>query len=233
MKNIDREDKPTKRFYGLFQYIFDFYNGELFDDEIKDCLIVIARQKNVAGHYAHKRWFHVKDQETDELALNPSMFVKFPLIEICQTVVHEMCHGWQYHYGKPSRAGYHNKEWANKMIEVGLMPSTTGTVGGKIVGQGMNDYPLEGGKFMEVTEELMNSDLFTGLYLEVNPEIADLINENSPLFDQVKDLTLAQIESKPKGPIKAKYSCNCSNVWGRPDLELHCKLCGSDYVRIK
>lgn len=226
------KDKPTKKFYGLFQYIFDFYNEELFDNSIKDCLIVITRKKNVAGHYAYKRWFHTQDQETDELALNPSMFVMFPLVEICQTVVHEMCHGWQFHYGNPSRAGYHNKEWANKMIELGLMPSSTGKEDGKMIGQQMADYPIKEGRFLEVTEELMNSDIFSGLYLEVNPNIAELINPDTPLFDQVKDLTVADIKSKPKGPVKAKYTCGCSNVWGKPDLELQCNICGNDLIRV-
>ena len=224
-------DKASSKFYGLFQYLIDYYNDELFNGDIKDCIIVITRKKNVAGHYSYKRWFHINDQETDELAINPTMFLQFPLIEICQTIVHEMCHGWQFHYGTPSRRGYHNKEWANKMIEVGLMPSDTGKEGGKIVGQQMSDYPIQGSKFMEVTEILMNSDVFSGLYLEVNPDIADQINEDSPLFDQIKDLTIAQNESKPKAKkTKIKYSCSCSNVWGKADLEMYCKLCESDFI---
>ena len=229
MKNSNLQDKPTSKFYGIFQYIFDFYNKELFNDGIEDCIIVFTRKKNVMGHYSYKRWFSAKDLETDELALNPSMFTKFPLIEICQTIVHEMCHGWQYHYGKPSRTGYHNKEWGDKMIEIGLMPSSTGKVGGKLVGQNMADYPIQEGKFLAVTEELMNSEIFTGLYLEVNPEIANLIKDDSPLFEQVKNLTNQQANSKPKGPVKVKYSCGCSNVWGKPSLELYCKLCEFDF----
>ncbi|CAH8296127.1 SprT-like family protein [Mariniflexile fucanivorans] len=224
---MDIQDKPTKKFYGLFQYIFDFYNDELFDNQIKDCLIVITRKKNVAGHYAFKRWYHNENLETDELALNPSMFLKFPLIEICQTVVHEMAHGWQFHYGTPSRPGYHNKEWSDKMIDLGLMPSSTGQVGGKTVGQAMSDYPINDGKFLEATEELLNSDIFSGLFLEINPDIAELINPDTPLFDQIKDLTLADHESKPKKLTKIKYSCGCSNVWGKPDLDINCNACGT------
>jgi hypothetical protein len=34
----------------------------------------------------------------------------------------------------PKRRNYHNKEWAAKMIALGLMPSSTGMVGGKITG---------------------------------------------------------------------------------------------------
>jgi hypothetical protein len=36
-----------------------------------------------------------------------------------------MVHLWQHHHGKPSRTGYHNKEWATMMKAVGLIPSDT------------------------------------------------------------------------------------------------------------
>ena len=36
--------------------------------------------------------------------------------------VHEMCHLWQQHRGKPGRGGYHNIEWVEVMLEVGLIP---------------------------------------------------------------------------------------------------------------
>ncbi len=223
---MDDQERPTKKFYGLFQYVFDYYNKTLFDSAIQDCLIVITRRKSVMGHYSFKRWFSISDQETDELAINPSQFLKHPLIEICQTVVHEMCHGWQYHYGTPSRAGYHNREWSEKMQEVGLMPSGTGNPGGRKVGQKMGDYAIPNGRFLEVTEELMNSEIFAGLYLEVNPEIVRLLNNDQPLFDQIKDMTLVQVGGKPKGAKKAKYSCSCCNVWGKPGLQLYCRDCG-------
>lgn len=224
-------DKPTSKFYGLFQYVFDHYNQHLFDGEIKDCVIVVTRRKNVFGHYSPKRWFSAQDYETDELALNPAMFVKFPLIEICQTIVHEMCHGWQYHYGKPSQPGYHNKEWAAKMQEIGLMPSRTGKPGGKIVGQNMGDYPMAGGRFLEVSEELMNNEIFAGLYLEVNPEIVGLLNDDSPIFEQIKDLISTHVAAKPKVPMKSKYSCSCSNVWGSPNLDISCNRCETNMVK--
>lgn len=229
---MENQDKPTKKFYGLFQYIFDHYNDHLYDGKIKDCIIVVTRKHNVFGHYAHKRWFHVDDKETDELALNPEMFLKFPLLEICQTMVHEMCHAWQHHYGKPSRPGYHNKEWANKMIEIGLMPSDTGKEGGKITGFAMADYAIKEGKFLQVSEELMNNEVFAGLYFEVNPMVFEQVNEDEPLFAQIIQLANAGlVKPKPKPrKSKVKYSCSCANVWGKPGLELFCKTCGEDMI---
>ncbi len=72
-----------------------------------------------------------------------------------QTLVHEQCHVWQNYYGKPSRRSYHNREWADKMIAIGLMPSTTGRPGGKQTGQHMNDYVLAGGAFQTAAVDLM------------------------------------------------------------------------------
>lgn len=227
---MNTAEKPTSKFYGLFQYLFDHYNQTLFHGEIKDCVIVVTRQKKVFGHYSPKKWFNAEDFETDELALNPSMFIKFPLIEICQTIVHEMCHGWQYHYGNPPKNVYHNKEFSRKMQEVGLMPSRTGKAGGKDVGQKMADYPIKGGRFLQETEILMNSDVFAGLYLEVNPQIVDLLNDESPIYDQIKDLIATHMVAPTSAPTKSKYSCDCCNVWGSPNLDIACNRCGTDML---
>ena len=35
-------------------------------------------------------------------------------------LVHEMVHLWHHHEGKPSRSGYHNTDWADKMATVGV-----------------------------------------------------------------------------------------------------------------
>ena len=225
---MKKQDKPTEKFYGLFQYIFDHYNQQLFDSALKDLIIVITRKKKVAGHYVHKRWFHIQDNETDELALNPQMFLKYPLLEIGQTIVHEMCHAWQYHYGKPSYRGYHNKEWANKMIQVGLMPTDTGKPGGKITGFAMAEYPIKEGRFLQVSEVLINNEVFAGLYYEANPAVFLNVDTSLPLFEQIKDRVAADLPlSKPKlNKRKIKYSCSCSNVWGKPGLDICCNSCG-------
>lgn len=83
----------------------------------------------------------------DEIALNPDVFSYQSDKDILDTLVHEMVHQWQYVYGKPSRKAYHNKQWADKMESIGLMPSDTGQPGGKRTGQRMSDYIIIGGKF--------------------------------------------------------------------------------------
>jgi hypothetical protein len=36
-----------------------------------------------------------------------------------------MTHVWQHTLGYPQRRSYHDREWADKMKEIGLKPSTT------------------------------------------------------------------------------------------------------------
>ena len=84
---------------------------------------------------------------TDEIALNPAHFAGRTPAEMLSTLVHEMAHLWQHHFGKPSRSGYHNKEWAAKMREIGLIPTDTGQPGGKDTGQKVTHNIEEGGRF--------------------------------------------------------------------------------------
>lgn len=65
----------------------------------------------------------------DEIAMNPVYFSIRTIKATLSTLVHEMVHQWQFHFGKAGRRGYHNKEWAALMERVGLMPSDTGQAG--------------------------------------------------------------------------------------------------------
>ncbi|GEM_PF-2883514 len=87
--------------------------------------------------------------------MNPAYFGSHSLIEILQTLGHEQCHLWQFEFGNPGCACYHNREWADKMLAIGLVPSDTGKPGGKQTGQKMSDYPAPGGRFLKVCIELM------------------------------------------------------------------------------
>ena len=66
-----------------------------------------------------------------------------------------MAHAWQQHFGNPGRRGYHNEEWADKMESIGLMPSSTGKLGGSRTGEKMADYAIKGGLFMQATDKLL------------------------------------------------------------------------------
>jgi hypothetical protein len=49
------------------------------------------------------------DLETDEIALSPGTFAQRTDEEILSTLVHEMVHHWQRHFGKPGRGRYRRR----------------------------------------------------------------------------------------------------------------------------
>ncbi len=147
----------TRNEYTNLDDIYSYYNKKLFDGNLPDCLITYQRKNKACGYYSNKRFKgRNNDSYTDEIALNPDVF-DCDDKEILPTLVHEMCHLWQYHFGKPSRTGYHNKEWADKMESVGLKPSNTGLPGGRRTGQGMLDCVIEDSPFAKITNELLEN----------------------------------------------------------------------------
>ena len=252
---------PTAEFYEVLQNIYHIFNEELFSGELPNCLITVQRKKRVMGYFSSHRWVESSGDKIHELALNPAFFTSCNFIEVFQTVVHEMCHLWQFEFGKPSRSGYHNKEWANKMESIGLMPSNTGKPGGKRLGQSMNDYPIPGGTFESVCIELYKKGLFIkwfDRFPEVPLKIEELdhaaddaftaVDENeighdeilenlyTIVSDVIKDIVpLETMEANAKIKQKTKYICEgCrAAVWGKPCLNIKCNDCKMDFITIK
>ncbi len=148
--------RPTEEAYTELQHAYDCYNDHLFEGALPACMITFQREKRTMGYFSANRFVkRVDGTQTDEIALNPEYFALYPMIEVLQTLVHEMTHLWQRHFGTPSRSCYHNNEWADKLENLGLMPSDTGAPGGKRTGQKIADYSIPGGRFERVTKDLL------------------------------------------------------------------------------
>lgn len=173
--------KPTLTLYPALVEAYDFFNSKLFSDQLlPDVMFTLARQKRVLGYFSAKRWVDDAGNHCGEIGVNPTYMVNVALIEIFQTLVHEMCHCWQVEHGKPSRRTYHNLEWAKRMIKVGLMPSSTGEIGGAVTGQLMSDYVIAGGDFYLAFKEFINKTQFKWVWVDkyafparLKPTIAD------------------------------------------------------------
>lgn len=115
-----------------------------------------------------------------------------------------MCHQWQFYFGTPSRKGYHNWEWATKMIEIGLQPSSTGEPGGRQTGQSMSDYIISGGKF----------DIVAGAFILKNKLEWNSIRETAK-------------EKKTRTKTREKFTCpDCHQAcWGKKTANLMCGIC--------
>lgn len=153
----NNRSNPTEDTYLTLQHAYLFFNRELFSGSLPDVIFTYSRQSRIMGYASIARWVNQQSKKIDEIAINPEYFAKHPLIEICQTLCHEMVHIWQAHFGKPSRRGYHNREWAQKMESIGLMPSTTGKPGGERTGESMMDYAFLFGPFHNACIELICS----------------------------------------------------------------------------
>jgi hypothetical protein len=195
---------PTKVTYDRFQRAYQWFNRKLFDNRLPNCLITMQRRAGSYGYFARQR-FATRDgaNVTDEIALNPNAFRHQPVEEILSTLVHEMTHLEQFHFGNPSRGGYHNKEWAGLMKRVGLQPSNTGRPGGKETGSRMSHYTVQGGPFERTCKDLLGTG-FTLDYVDIWPQT-----------------------DRKKAESKTRYTCpGCGlNAWGKPALHLICGEC--------
>jgi hypothetical protein len=227
---------PTAQAYAELQTAFDHYNQALFDGLLPNCLITMQREKRTCGYFSRERFVHrERRSKTDEIALNPAYFAVVPLLETLQTLVHEMVHAWQYNLGNPGRRSYHNKEWAEKMESIGLMPSDTGRPGGARTGEKMADYPIAGGRFMQATEVLV-SEGFGISWLDRFPSdvpmsIGAIANdEATPRPAPGLGADLGELITMPEAgnrSNRSKYRCPGCGVqaWGKPGLRL---ICGGD-----
>jgi hypothetical protein len=205
MPNRTTKTTITEREYSTMQQAYDFFNAELFEGSLPHVLITYQRHARAEGYFSYERFSaRTDDGKAHELAMNPDVFSIRDDRAILDTLVHEMAHVWQFEHGKPSRSGYHNKEWAKKMREIGLQPSDTGKIGGKETGQSMSDYIIPGGRFDVAYAKLAK----TGLKLNWQSRQAG------------KD-------ARAKAASKTKYTCpDCGlNAWAKPAAMLICGEC--------
>jgi predicted SprT family Zn-dependent metalloprotease len=198
---------PTTQTYTSLSTAYDFFNQELFSGSLPPCLITMQRHRGAYGYFSGERFANTSDPKdvTDEIALNPAHFATRKAVEVLSTLVHEMVHLWQHHYGKPPRKGYHDRQWAAKMHEIGLIPSATGEEGGKETGQRMSHLIAENGRFAQAVSKL----------LAEHPAI---------LYSDRSDNNTIR---KKKAASKTKYTCPvCGlNAWAKPQAPLVCGDC--------
>lgn len=194
--------------YGAFDKAYDYFNDKLFGGKLPLVLITLNRKAPRNLGYYHPNRFNSRyaDEKMDEIALNPDNFTGRTDRLILSTLVHEMAHVWQWHFGKPSRNGYHNEQWGAEMDRIGLAPSNTGAPGGKRTGQQMDHYIVEGGPF----------DVACGA----------LLGDGFRLNWQSYHLTGAG-PAKKRDASKVKFTCPVcgANAWGKHSLELLCGTC--------
>ena len=150
--------KPTFEMYSELQTAFDHFNRILFDNKLPECMITLQREASTFGYYSVNRFVKKNGQKIDEIAMNPEYFSIRSIPETLSTLVHEIVHLQQQHFGSSGRGRYHNHEWANWMEYVGLMPSHTGAPNGKRTGDRMSHYIVHSAKFENACQQLLTKD---------------------------------------------------------------------------
>lgn len=221
----------TSTEYAVFEKAYEFFNRELFEGNLPGVLITLQRKSQNVGMYRRGSFKGRTDQsqEIDEIAINPDAYVNLPDVEVWQALVHEMCHQWQFHFGKPSRKSYHNRQWSQKMESIGLIPSATGKPGGSKVGQTMFDYVDQDGEFRRCTQELRK----LGIVIQLQSSNEDsLVSRTSE--DQQREAQMRQSGVRKNRSNRCKYSCpTCNmNIWGKPELYVVCGSCQETLVQV-
>ena len=200
--------RPTEPVYHELQHAYDAFNRGLFGGVLPPCLITLQPGSRSYGFFPEHRWDNETGEMADEIALNPAQLAELPVQDVLSALAHDMTHLWQYHFGKPSRAGYHNREWADKMLDIGLQASHTGAPGGKRTGQRMSHYPVADGAFDQVSRSLLAEGLTFSWRIPAEP-------------------VAAPRQGRRKTASRCKYTCLvCGlNAWAKPNIRLYCGTC--------
>lgn len=209
-RNQNKDAKPTDETYSALERAFIHFNKELFEGELPRCLITFQRRRGTFGFFAARKWNSAMGDIADEIALNPQYLAEGTLEEALATFTHELCHLWQHHHGQPGRGPYHNREWAEKMKEIGLYPSSTGEPGGKETGDRMHHYITPDGPFTRACRKL------TGRGFELPWK--ERLPEKSASEDETGE---EDLPPEAKSGRRVKYTCPAEdhlNAWAKPGL---------------
>jgi predicted SprT family Zn-dependent metalloprotease len=202
------KDAITQAEYQAFQEAYDFFNAELFSGSLPQVLVTLQRHAKARGYFSPERFSgRIDKTAAHELAMNPDSFTGRTDEMILSTLAHEMAHVWQQTHGKPPRRSYHDRQWAAKMKEIGLQPSSTGEPEGKETGQKVSHYIIPGGAYAQAYAKLQATGF--QLHWQSAPESA---------------------QARAKKASKTKFTCpDCGqNAWAKAEALLICGVCYED-----
>ena len=237
---------PTEELYLSLQSAFDHFNRELFEGELPSVIFTMQRKNKCMGFLSANRWASPSGEGyCHELAINPTYVGKASILSTLQTLAHEQVHLWatiRPEERKCSRSGYHNKVWANKMEEIGLMPSSTGAPGGAKTGQNMSDYPIEGGRFLEACRTLIQIEEFRIPWFDrkaepvfgyqPTPEVLEYLNTDDKSENSHEDYAGA-ISEETFQNIAALLSAPLSTMIGQEEQHVFLQAAKSNQTRTK
>lgn len=217
----------TSQAYGDLVFAQDYFNLRLFGGELQGCILAFARLKNVLGYFCADRFQNLDGQIAHEMTLNPQFLRLRSDRDVLGTLVHEMAHHWRHDHGPLNRrgsrgaAGYHDKVWAAKMLELGLLPTTTGKPGGAKTGYSVTHLIVDEGPFDRHCRELLANGF--RIRWGDRPLVAD------PTAGTGGDGDAAAPAPPPKRKKRDRLKFTCDGcglrAWAKPSAPLICGHC--------
>src|SRR5262249_44729126 len=132
MRQLITRDSPNRQYVTLAS-AFDFLNRRLFDGRLPPAIITLQRKAGSHGYPPPRpsQGPPRAGRTAADTAPTPAPPPGRSPPTTPPPPPQEMPHPGQAHSGPPGRARYHNRQWADKMEALGLMPTDTGAPGGQ------------------------------------------------------------------------------------------------------
>lgn len=137
-----------------------YFNERLFENALPEMELNFSVKSFLKGFYCPAGWFGEEEEDIDEFSMNPAV-LRLPPREGLSVLVHKMCHYWQFGHGHPGRRARHDDEWADKMIEIGLLPCSAPKHGITLPGQRVGHSIVRGGRFDQACDQMPQDALLT------------------------------------------------------------------------
>ena len=161
-----KELTSYNRAAGYLNKIFDLLNEAFFESALSRPTITIQSTPRAYGHFSLRddTWIS-KLGATHEINIGAGTLAR-PIENVCATLLHEMCHYWNYEHGVQdcSRGGtYHNKRFKETAEAHGLVITHSERYGWSHTepGDALLDFVLEYG----LTDILINRNEYSGFQI--------------------------------------------------------------------
>jgi len=216
-------DTPTCVSAENYDSAFAYFNFQLFGGALPAVHFTLSASKRYAGYYRHAYFVNEKGERVDEIGMNPEAFQDID--DYLSTIVHEMCHQLQQLTGTPGKGGYHNRQWANSMMDVGLKPINLENEK-RQTGRKITHEIVAGGRFDVACKALLATQ-FKIRWLRGEPVADTGTEDDEQRADREEEEQKAKDRKEKKLKSKTPYHCpSCLfKAWAKPQAKLVCGDC--------
>lgn len=140
-----------------FDALFDHFNRRLFGGTLPETGFAMGHLP--AARAAFETWpdgFH-------QIALNHEVLRRRIPVHVGATIVHEMVHLWRYLRPEPQLDHGHDELWADKMVELGLLPHTHDRVAGTHIAKRLMQTIVPDGPYDAAARDV-SDDVYRDLF---------------------------------------------------------------------